>query len=308
MRENAVALKEIRSVMRGGRAFSILTIYLGFLAFFALAVFNGMASNAGMGGSSSFYIGGVLFSIISFAQLAMTSFIAPSLTAGSFSREREQQTYDLLVLTKMSPLSLVVGKLISATMYAFLLILASLPIASIVFLLGGVSVWDFLLTYLLMIITTVFFAAIGVFFSAISRNTRFSSVLSSAFVLAVTLGIPIFTVFVTAFLLGPNRQGLAEPLLHPVLILNQFVALASILAGSSPNGSMPTSATLFSSIQGGVGQSAPLAPDWVYTMIVYAILTVILLLATSRLIKPLGGVPRITRGRRRKDNDTAEVS
>lgn len=307
MRENAVALKELRSLMRGRRAFATLTIYLALLALFTLTIFNGMTKNAGMGGNSSFYVGAVLFSIISFAQLAMASFIAPSLTSGAFSKEREQQTYDLLVLTKMSPLSLVIGKLISATAYAFLLILASLPIASIVFLLGGVSVWDFLLAYLLMIVTTVFFATIGVFFSALSSKTQLSSVVSSTVVLAITLGIPIFVVISAAFLFsGPNvDQELAELLIHPILILNPFVALASILTGSMPNGAIPTSAVLFSRGQMGAGQPSPLAPDWVYTMVVYVVLTAILLLVTSQLVRPLGWGPWFTRGGSRKNSDRA---
>ncbi|MDI6716196.1 MAG: ABC transporter permease [Actinomycetota bacterium] len=284
MRDNAVVIKELRSRMRGGRASLILTLYLIVLSTFAFGVIDMTEQTMSMG-ARPFYIGAILLLAISFFQLAMVLFLTPAFTVGAITREKEQQTHDLLVITKMSPLSIVIGKLFSAVAYIFLLILASLPVTSIVFIFGGVSLLDFVLVYLFTLVTTIFFGAIGLFFSSLVRKTQFSTILSYSVVLTFVIGTLITSVFIGVFFLqGPNADRETGALLmNMVLIFNPFYSLGSIFSSMVPGPfSIPT-------IVGGPDgqQGAHLIADWLYTLIVYSILTVLLILASAQLIKPI---------------------
>lgn len=284
MRGNAVFIKELRSRMRGGRAFLTLTLYLLLLSCVSLGIYS--VSTRGMNeGSGSMYAGITLFIFISFLQLATVSFLTPSFTVGAITKEKEQQTYELLVTTKMSSVSVITGKLVSAIAYILLLILASLPITSIVFLFGGVSVLDFVFVYLITLVTTIFFGSIGLFFSTLTSKTQFSTVLSYTVGLFFIVGTVIMAIFTAIMLLdGPNpNKELAAVLLRSILVLNPFYALGSVFAGTAPG---PFSIPL---LIGGLdaSQANPLMPDWLYTVVIYLFLTLILLFLASEFIKPV---------------------
>ena len=80
-----------------------------------------------------------MFMILSFLQLALILFITPGLTAGVISSERERQTLNIMLTTTQSSASIILSKLLSSVSYLLLLIIASLPLYSFVFLFGGIS-------------------------------------------------------------------------------------------------------------------------------------------------------------------------
>ena len=129
----AVGVKELRGRMRGRRAFVILTIYLLLLGGFAWMVElldGALATRAGSGPRrriASAPIGQGIFAALLMLETLLVVFLAPASTAGAISLEREKQTLDMLVATPISSLAIVVGKLLSALTYVFLLIIASDP-------------------------------------------------------------------------------------------------------------------------------------------------------------------------------------
>ena len=118
-----IMVKELRSRMRGRRAFVVLTVYLGVLALIAYGTYvvvgpaaNAVAAidriDAGLGGAqanASGLIGQSIFTVLSVFQVILVSFIAPAFTSGQISLEREKQTLDLLVTTPLRPSAIVVG-------------------------------------------------------------------------------------------------------------------------------------------------------------------------------------------------------
>ena len=70
----------------------------------------------------------------------------------------------------------------------FLLILASVPLASIVFVFGGVGPEDLLRGYALLFALAFGMGALGLFISALVRRTQTATVLTFVAVLALTLG------------------------------------------------------------------------------------------------------------------------
>ena len=87
-----------------------------------------------------------------FLQTLMIAILAPASTAGTISGERERQTLDLLAVTPISSVAIVVGKLLSALTWVFVLITASIPVAALVFVYGGVAPDDVLRGYLMLFV------------------------------------------------------------------------------------------------------------------------------------------------------------
>jgi ABC-2 type transport system permease protein len=130
-----IMVKELRSRMRGRRAFVVLTIYLALLALITYGAYLIVAPSAQMGfagdgrqANVSGIIGQTIFTLLSVFQLVLVCFIAPGFTAGQISLEREKQTLDLLVSTPMRPGAIVIGKLAAALAFVVLMIVAAVPL------------------------------------------------------------------------------------------------------------------------------------------------------------------------------------
>ena len=205
--QNPVTVKELRGRMRGRRAFVVLTTYLllmsGFITMvyflYALAADNPTGPNGRQAGK-------VVFTAVLAIEAFLVVFIGPAFTMAAISGERDRQTYDLLRTTLLSANSLVLGKLLSALSYVFLLLIAAIPLQSIAFLLGGVSFIEVVLSQFLLFLSAVTFALIGLFFSSLMRTTLASSVITFSITLFLVAGPPIiafvFTIFAGPFLIG----------------------------------------------------------------------------------------------------------
>jgi ABC-type Na+ efflux pump permease subunit len=80
-----------------------------------------------------------LFRTLVWGQVALILAILPALSTGALAQERERQTLQPLLLTPLSPLQIVWGKAGGVLSLVGLLLLATLPLTSLCFLLGGVS-------------------------------------------------------------------------------------------------------------------------------------------------------------------------
>jgi ABC-2 type transport system permease protein len=152
-----------------------------------------------------------MFMMLSFLQLALILFITPGLTAGVISSERERQTLNILLTTTQSSTSIILSKLVSSISFLLLLIVASLPLYSIVFLYGGISPGQVMTTLGLYVFTIVVYGSLGVLFSTLIRKTIVSIV--------TTYGVALFlaggTAFLTILLLSANNAMNAAPAVNP---------------------------------------------------------------------------------------------
>jgi ABC-type transport system involved in multi-copper enzyme maturation permease subunit len=258
----AVGVKELRGRMRGRRAFVVLTVYLALLGVFAWMVelFLERQYSQSFGGFTyaSAEIGRGVFVALLLLQTLLVALLAPAFTAGAISQEREKQTLDLLAATPISSLAIVLGKLLSALTYVFLLILASLPLTALVFVFGGVAPDDVVRGYVVLLVTAVGFGALGLFFSALVRRTQAATVLSYVVVLALTLGSFLLWGFWVAMAgpvasapvrdLGGGVQAQARSAPEALLWLNPFVAQADVICGTEA--SFGSSCSIVSEITG----------------------------------------------------------
>lgn len=148
-----------------------------------------------------------MFLVLVWLETVAIFFLTPALTAGCISIEKERQTMDVLLTTKMSTWQIVLGKYFSSIMLVLMLIVSGLPVMSLVFIYGGVSIWQMILMVAVMIATTMYLASFGVFFSALVKNTIVSVILTY-----IALGVLMSATFSVSFagmgILGSIRETL----------------------------------------------------------------------------------------------------
>lgn len=236
----AVGVKELRGRMRGRRAFVILTIYLLLLGGFAWMVELLMerSYSTGFGSSAAFAsaaIGQGIFAALLFLETLQVVFLAPSATAGAISLEREKQTLDMLIATPITSVAIVLGKLLSALTYVFLLIVASVPLTAVVFVYGGVGPEDVLRGYAVLLATALGLGSFGLLCSSLVKRTQAATAISIFGVLAVTIGSLFVLVFWTGMASTDNGRGFGPikgraP--EVIAFVNPFIAQADVLCGT----------------------------------------------------------------------------
>ena len=233
----AVGAKELRGRMRGRRAFVILTVYLVLLAGFAWMVELIMERtySTGFGGNAAFTtaaIGQGIFVGLLMLETLLVAFLAPLATAGSISLEREKQTLEMLAATPITSFSIVLGKLLSALVYVWLLIAASIPLTAVVFVFGGVGPDDVVRGYLVLVVTALGLGSFGLLCSSLVKRTQAATAITMFGVLAISIG-PLFAIvfwqaLATTDLTVRDRGLISGPAPAPVVFLNPFLAQADI--------------------------------------------------------------------------------
>lgn len=226
---NPIIVKELRSRMRGGRAFVLLTGFLLGLGLVGYGLFLRSTSGERFGMPLfSAQIGQTLFVGLAFAVLFLVCLIAPAVTVGAISSERERLTYEMLMTTSLPPYRLLWGKLISALTYIGLLLLAAIPLGSIVYLFGGITLKVVLQVLTIIIATAITAGMIGLWASAMTGKTARAAVISYLLI-GTVLGGLLFTAEVWT-----RRSDQEVPL--KMLTPNPISALASAVANLSvPN-------------------------------------------------------------------------
>ncbi len=294
--ENPVTVKELRSRMRGRRAFVVLTVHLLVMSGFITLVYSAFASAAsGPFGPDSREVGKVIFSSVLGLQMMLVVLVGPSFTAGAISGEKERQTYDLLRTTLLSANEFVAGKLVSSLSYVLLLIFAAIPLQSIAFLMGGVAFIELFLSQVIILVAAITFALWGLFASSRMRTTLAASVVTFGGSLLVTVGIPVI-VGLFAMILSPFFAGAAilswqvEAALMYLLMVLAATNLPATLIVSDIVLVQEGSLWTFSQSVGGSSGAAHtiwLFSPWPLFLIVYSLLALLLFWASVRRVRKI---------------------
>lgn len=285
--QNPVTVKELRSRMRGRRAFVVLTVYLALMGLF-ITVLYGLYSRAALQtyGPDPAQAGKAVYGVVLGVQVMLVVLLGPAFTAAAISGEKERQTYDLLRTTLLPARSLVTGKLISALSYVFLLILAALPLQSIAFLLGGVSVVELAVSVLLVLVSAVAFALLGLFFSSLMRTTLGAVVITFASSLFLTIGMPAIALVLLPFISSIAYPGPIDPWVEVALAYGGLALASTNLPATIVLSELflVQEDALFFWTTTLAGRSVTLfSPWWVYT-ILYLLLSLLLFWLTVRRV------------------------
>ncbi|MEH7353085.1 ABC transporter permease subunit [Neobacillus drentensis] len=268
---NPVLNKEFKLRFRSFKSFLGLSFYLLALSIIIIGFIYIQTQNSPMGlfrpeQSKS------MFMLLSFIQMGLILFITPGLTAGIISGEREKQTLNILLTTNQSSTSIILGKLISSVSFLLLMIIASMPIYSIVFLFGGISPGQVGTILGYYIFTILVFGSIGIFFSTLVRRTIIAMVSTYGVTLFLTAG----TAFLFAVTMSVNQMGITSnnPIPYFFVMLNPIMILFGFLE--------PDAFRELSS-QTGMGIDFPL---WAANLISYTIIFLIMIVISIRKLRP----------------------
>ena len=218
----ALLTKELRLRMRRERTVWVIIAYIllmGLLGWFFISSFN---NGYGYNTYNLSNVGTQLYTLLAEIQLFLILFITPAFTATAVNGERERQTYDLLLCSRLSSFSLVSGKLVAGLANALLLIAASAPLFSLVFFFGGVSPTQVLTALLVFVVTTFMVGTFGLFCSTVFKRPSVSTAVAyMCGLLWLTMPLVIYFILLIS---NSLRFGPGQPLLF---IWNPIVALTS---------------------------------------------------------------------------------
>jgi ABC-2 type transport system permease protein len=189
MKINPILQKDIKTKLRGWRSVILICSYVTLLIFILLIYFVGndlIYSYTMPSFNPRVAIGG--YNLLITFQFALLYLAVPAITATSISSERERQTLDLMLVTKTPAREIIAGKILVSIAHILLLLIASMPVVGVVFFFGGIGFPDLLKLIFFYILTSLFVASSGVFFSTIFKRNIVSIITTYIFLGLMTFG------------------------------------------------------------------------------------------------------------------------
>jgi len=132
--------REVSTTPRNWRLYFSRAVYIAALFGLVLTawlILIGSQQVRGLGDLSRF--GSAVFSLLAPLQLAMAIAFSALLTAAAVAQEKDRRTFDLLLMTNLTNVELVLGKLLASMLNVLVLIVAATSLLMLITLLGGVS-------------------------------------------------------------------------------------------------------------------------------------------------------------------------
>lgn len=144
--------------------------------------------------------------------------IVPALTAGAFAEERENRTFEALLLTHLDHEEMIIGKLGAMIGFVLFLLIGVLPVAALSFVFGGVSPGDVVIALVLILTTVLAQGMLGIYISLRASGT------------AVAAGIIVFAYLAWMLLLSVVALLLLNfPTIVAVAIFSALLAWLGVL-------------------------------------------------------------------------------
>jgi ABC-type transport system involved in multi-copper enzyme maturation permease subunit len=153
-------------------------------------------------------------------QLGLVVLIVPSLTAGAITQERERGSLELLRLSRLGPVSFLIGKLGVALLFVAFLVLGALPGWYAIHYLEINTTREILDAWTVIGTTILFALAAGLFASAVAARTAVATALAYAitFLAAIVTLLPLLA-----------ADQLSLRLREAILVLNPFASSLQVL-------------------------------------------------------------------------------
>lgn len=202
MRINPVLRNESKLAVRSIKfnltiLFYVLILSIGTILFYRSFIGEIYASGTNPQYAVTLYIA------MAIIQAFLLMFIVPSLTSTAICSEREKQTLDILLSTRLSTLQIILGKLFSSSLRVIVLIICTIPIYSICGLIGGVKISNILMLTLSFIVNTIFVGSIGILVSTYVRTSKVATAVAYSIILFIFAGLIIIGLII--FMIKINK-------------------------------------------------------------------------------------------------------
>jgi len=223
---NPVLDRELRQRSRSVRSTVMLFVFLLFLSGVLWASHRTVTSNPGFDPIELLTVqaGRTVFEWVLLVELTILLFIIPAISSGAISGERDRQTLMPLQVTLVRPRGIFFGKVLASSGFVLLLVMASVPVLTVPYLLGGITLDDVIWSLLCLLAIGLMLAVVGVACSAVFRRTQTATLAAYGMMLMLTAGSGMAAAFSDAI---DDSRGFdhAAPLLE-TLYPNPYIALA----------------------------------------------------------------------------------
>ncbi len=203
MRMNPVYKKELKMMARSMQLPVLAVVFNSVLAVVAMIVLYCIRQIAVNNGTAPYqYMMAFYMGMLSIEVFLFCLFV-PSTAGGSIAGERERQTLDILLASKMTVPGIIVGKLMSCISMAMLLGVSSLPVLAITVMYGGIGLTDIYQSVIYVGFIVLLIGCVGVFCSCCFKKTTFASVAAYGIIIFLMLG----TVLIVALLNAAYQLG-----------------------------------------------------------------------------------------------------
>src|SRR5437016_2454043 len=156
--ENPVLIKEVKTKMRSRQPKTVQATIAAIIGLFVFyCYYQAFAYMVKYGGVNS---GNDGWSIGIWIQAIFIWMLAPALTANAISQEKEQQTWEMLLFTLLSPSEILFGKLMARVLPMIGLVAAFFPFMLFCFARGTIGPGMFLTTYAVLAVWIFFLTVV----------------------------------------------------------------------------------------------------------------------------------------------------
>lgn len=239
MNINPVLRNESKLSARSPKFTIMLCIYISILTAGVLLFYSnysGAVYSNGLDLQGSVF----LYYTMAIAQAALLMFIVPALSSTAICSEREKQTLDMLLSSKLTPIQIIIGKLSASSTKIIMLIICTMPMYTVCGLVGGVKLVNIVELILFFIVSTIFVGSMGVFISTYIKTSKVATALTYGLVLFVFIGTIIISFILLGIATSKNR-GTTQPEISWLIYaspLTGFINMLSNQIGMSTQGGM----------------------------------------------------------------------
>ena len=232
MRVNPVLRNESKIAVRSIKFTLMIFAYIAVLSIAVMIYYSSVNQQVFSNGlylqsSKLFYV------VMAIGQAVLLLFIVPALSSTSICSEREKQTLDILLSSKLTPFQIIIGKVSASSLRVIILIISTMPLYAIGAIIGVVKISNILSLIVFFIVNTIFVSSIGVFVSTYIKTSKVSTTLSYALVLFIYIGIIVITwaiLMITVYKMSMSGNTLTTvPKAYPIVYLSPVVGFVSLL-------------------------------------------------------------------------------
>ena len=169
---------ELKIASRNSKYHILLTTYSIIISIMALIIMLLLNFNYRMQGELNIRNVIQIFPKICYILLIMISIMIPAMTAATISGERERQTLDIMLTTRLTTKQIVTGKLFSGIVMIMPFVMVTIPILALSLVYGGINWINLVWLVIVLFVHSVLFGSISICCSVIARKTIVAIVLA----------------------------------------------------------------------------------------------------------------------------------
>lgn len=194
MHMNPVYKNELKMSARSMQIPVLAVIFNSILSVVTLSVLYSIRQGYIRNGSEPYSSMMLLYVVVLTIEVVLLCLFVPSAAGGSIAGERERQTLDILLSSRMSVGEIVMGKLLSCISTAVLLVFTSVPILAVTSMYGGMQLSVLYQSAAYVGFFILFIGSIGVFCSCRFKKTTYASLSAYGVIIALTIGTGLLVV------------------------------------------------------------------------------------------------------------------